>query len=111
MKSVASFRLALCADSNHVPPPTLPTDGAGSPDHCGSGATAIWPGGVLNDSWNTEPPNHDGPGIISTLSAAFLSKSELNTLLVDMVPFLTSVSSSDAIRVHSGPEALTLTAF
>ena len=110
-KSVASLRLALWADSSQVPPPTLPTDGDGSPAHCGSGAAAIWPAGVLNDSWNTEPPNQDGPGIMRTLSAEFLAKSELNTLLVDIVWFLTSVSSRAAIRVQSGLVVFTLTDF
>ena len=61
--------------------------------------------------WKSAPPYHAGPGSIRILPASFLSKSELNTLLVDMDLFLIKVSSSEAIRVHSGPVALTVTLF
>ena len=93
--SVAALRFALCADSSHVPPPTLPTEGVESPGHCGIGAAAICPAGVLNVPWNNAPPYHDGPGIIRILLASFLSKSELKTLLVARVWFWSNVSSSD----------------
>src|SRR3954453_9595788 len=110
MKAVAALRWALCADSSQVPPPTLPVDGAVSPDHWGIGAAAIWCAGVLKVPWKTEPPYQDGPASIRTLRAWFLSKAELKTLLSDMVLFLISVSSSDAIRVQFGPLVSTVTA-
>ena len=60
--------------------------------------------------WNSAPPYQAGPGIIRILSAWFLSKSELKTLLMDMDLFSISVSSSLAILVQSALVVFTETA-
>jgi hypothetical protein len=110
MKLTASFRCAECADSSHVPPPTLPVLGAEVPGHWGTGAAAICPFGTLSPDVvsKTAPPNHAGPGSISTLPFSFLSNAVLNTLSFDIEPALISVSSSDAMRVQSGLVTLTV---